>query len=170
MKRVDLTTDQTRSVVDRIFTRSRQSHADGHPLEVLTVGNHADAAYLLLQLEREDPARFRDALTLLQGTGGNRSGSNVASIDSVGNVHYDQFSWHYTCGNVRQTPFSELWSHPSDLRLTVLRNRRPHLPARCQSCRFLDVCNGNLRTRAESATGHWLGADPGCYLTDAEIG
>jgi hypothetical protein len=34
----------------------------------------------------------------------------------------------------------------------------------------LGLCNGNLRTRAESATGDWLGVDPSCYLTEAEIG
>jgi radical SAM protein with 4Fe4S-binding SPASM domain len=43
------------------------------------------------------------------------------------------------------------------------------LPERCRNCRFLDVCNGNLRTRAEAATGDWLGFDPACYLTTAEI-
>jgi MoaA/NifB/PqqE/SkfB family radical SAM enzyme len=33
----------------------------------------------------------------------------------------------------------------------------------------VEVCNGNLRTRAEAATGDWLGFDPSCYLTDDEI-
>ena len=50
-----------------------------------------------------------------------------------------------------------------------LSDRASHLPGRCQSCRFLPVCNGNLRTRAEFATGDWLGQDPSCYLRDAEI-
>jgi hypothetical protein len=31
------------------------------------------------------------------------------------------------------------------------------------------MCNGNLRTRAEAATGDWLGMDPSCYFTDEEI-
>jgi Fe-coproporphyrin III synthase len=31
------------------------------------------------------------------------------------------------------------------------------------------ICNGNLRTRAEAATGNWLGDDPSCYLYDSEI-
>jgi radical SAM protein with 4Fe4S-binding SPASM domain len=105
----------------------------------------------------------------LQGTGGNRSGCNIASIDPVGNVHYDQFSWHYNCGNIRHKPFSKIWSEAIDPRLAVLRDRRSQLPPRCQSCRFLDVCNGNLRTRAEAASGDWLGEDPSCYLTNAEL-
>ncbi len=35
--------------------------------------------------------------------------------------------------------------------------------------RFVGMCNGNLRARAEYATGHFLGMDPSCYLTDEEI-
>jgi radical SAM protein with 4Fe4S-binding SPASM domain len=170
MMRVDLSAEQTRRVVDRIFARTREFHDRGFPLEVLTVSNHADAAYVVLQLEETDPERAGRVAALLRGTGGNRSGCNISSVDPTGNVHYDQFSWHYNCGNVREKPFSRIWSEASDPRLAILRNRRDHLPERCRACRFLDICNGNLRTRAESATGDWLGFDPSCYLTDAEIG
>jgi radical SAM protein with 4Fe4S-binding SPASM domain len=169
MQKVDLTSEQTRFAVERIFERTQEFHTAGHELEVLTVGNHADAAYLLLQLEETDPARAEVLRKRLSGTGGNRSGCNIAAIDPMGNVHYDQFSWHYDCGNVREQPFSEIWSQATDERLAIMRNRREHLPSRCQACRFVDVCNGNLRTRAEAATGNWLGQDPSCYLTDAEI-
>ncbi|MGC8669225.1 MAG: radical SAM protein [Chthonomonadales bacterium] len=169
MQKVDLTADQTRRVVDRIFERTRRCHEAGVPLEVLTVGNHADAAYILLHLERTDPERAKAVEARLRGTGGNRSGANIAAIDPVGNVHYDQFSWHYNCGNIREKPFSALWSEASDPRLKALRERRTLLPDRCRNCRFLDVCNGNLRTRAEAATGDWMGMDPSCYLTDDEV-
>jgi radical SAM protein with 4Fe4S-binding SPASM domain len=169
MQKVDLTAGQTREVVDRIFERTRESFDLGLPLEVLTVGNHADAAYILMHLEETDPARAARVRARLEGTGGNRSGCNVASIDPHGNVHYDQFSWHYNCGNVRDAAFSEIWSEAADERLAILRDRKAHLPARCRSCRFVDVCNGNLRTRADAATGDWLGMDPSCYLTDEEI-
>ena len=168
MQKVDLTAGQTRGVVDRIIERTRRCHDEGVPLEVLTVGNHADAAYLLLQLEETDPARAAAVRERLAGSGGNRSGCNVASIDPLGDVHYDQFSWHYSCGNVRKQKFSEIWTEAADPRLAVLRDRASHLPERCRTCRFLDVCNGNLRTRAESATGDWLGEDPSCYLRAEE--
>ncbi len=170
MQKVDLTATQTRGVVDYLAQRCRIDHATGSTLEVLTVGNHSDAAYVLMMLEREGTARARTVAERLRGTGGNRSGCDVASIDPMGNVHYDQFSWHYTCGNVRHTPFSRLWTEATDPRLHILRNRAPHLPPRCRKCRFLELCNGNLRTRAEAATGDWLGDDPSCYLTDDEIG
>lgn len=169
MQRVDLTADQTRQAVDRIMARTKAMHAQGFELEVLTVGNHADAAYTLMQLEKTDPKYAAEIRQRLEGTGGNRSGCNISSIDAVGGVHYDQFSWHYTAGNIRQKKFSEIWTETSDERLAVLRNRRPYLPNRCQACRFIQICNGNLRTRAEAATGNWMGMDPSCYLTDAEV-
>lgn len=169
MQKVDLTAEETRDVVDRIFERTRQCHAEGLPLEVLTVGNHADAAYILMHLEESDPERAATVRARLEGTGGNRSGCNIAAIDPLGNVHYDQFSWHYDCGNVRERPFSALWSEATDERLAVLRDRTARLPDRCKECRFLKVCAGNLRTRAEAATGDWLGMDPSCYLMADEI-
>ena len=170
MSRVDLSAEQTRTVVDRIFERTQQYHDANYPLEVLTVGNHADAAYVLMHLEKSDPARAAIVRARLQGTGGNRSGCNISAIDPIGDVHYDQFSWHYTCGNVRKAKFSQIWSEATDERLAVMRNRLAYLPGKCQACRFVDVCNGNLRTRAEAATGDWLGMDPSCYLTDEETG
>ncbi len=170
MRKIDLTHEQTRAVVDRIFERSRMARQAGHDLEVLTVGNHADAAYLLLHLKKTDPDRYRQAKRLLAGTGGNRSGCNIASVDPVGNVHYDQFSWHYSCGNIRQRPFSQIWGNPTDPRLQILRNRRCYLPERCQICKFVGICNGNSRTRAEASTGDWLGPDPACYIRDEDLG
>ncbi len=170
MQKVDLTADQTRQALDCIFELTQRFHDQGKPLEVLTVGNHADAAFLLLHKQDNGNGHARDLSARLGGTGGNRSGCNIASIDPRGNVHYDQFSWHYDCGNVRDQPFSNIWTNPTDLRLSVLRERQAHLPQRCQRCHFLSVCNGNLRTRAEVATGDWMGTDPSCYLTDREIG
>lgn len=169
MKPVTLTAKQTRNVVDRIFATTRRYHKEGRPLEVLTVGNHTDAAYVLMHLAQEDAKLAAETRDRLRGTGGNRSGCNISCVDPQGNVHYDQFSWHYTCGNVREKPFSKIWAEATDPRLAILRDRREFLPPKCKSCHFLDICNGNLRTRAESASGNWLGDDPSCYLTDEEI-
>jgi len=41
---------------------------------------------------------------------------------------------------------------------------------RCAACTYLDTCNGNTRTRAFQLSGDPWAEDPGCYLTDAEIG
>jgi len=168
MQKVDLSHEETRGVLDHIIHRTRAIHQSGQKLEVLTVGNHADAAYALLTLERENSALTSAAWKRLRATGGNRSGCNIASIGPKGDVHYDQFSWHYNCGNVREERFSRIWTGAFDPRLAILRDRAAHLPARCRECRFLDVCNGNLRSRAEAASGDWLGVDPACYLRQDE--
>jgi radical SAM protein with 4Fe4S-binding SPASM domain len=170
MQLADLTADQTRQAVDRIFELTREYHDRGTPLEVLTVGNHADAAYAVLALEQTDPQAAAAVAERLASNGGNRSGANICSISPQGDVHYDQFSWHYAVGNIRHQTFREIWGEsPDDFRLQQLRNRPAGLPDRCRGCRFLNLCNGNLRTRAESATGDWLGVDPSCYLKAEEI-
>lgn len=168
MQKLDLTAEDTRDVVDHLIDRTRRCHAAGEPLEVLTVGNHADAAYAVLRLEAEDSHRAAAVHAKLTGTGGNRSGQNICSIDPIGRVHMDQFSWHHSVGDLRKETFAEIWGGASDLRLRTLRARPKGLPEACRTCRFVGLCNGNLRTRAEAATGDWLGMDPSCYLTEAE--
>jgi hypothetical protein len=51
-----------------------------------------------------------------------------------------------------------------------LKNRLPLLQGRCGACKFKDVGGGGLRARAEISTGEPWASDPGCYLTDEEIG
>jgi hypothetical protein len=54
--------------------------------------------------------------------------------------------------------------------MAILKDRKAHLKGRCSSCRYLEICNGNLRVRAERYFGDFLAPDPACYLTDEEIG
>lgn len=166
MARHDLLPAETRAAVDYIFARARSLPGR----EILTVDNHADAAYLYLTLRAEEEQRAAETHRLLRCSGGNRSGIAIACIDNLGDVHPDQFSWHQNLGNVMRRPFSHIWQDGSNGVLSVLRDRRPHLKGRCASCRFLDICNGNLRARAYAAAGDWLAPDPACYLTDCEIG
>lgn len=165
-----LSAEETRCALDLLFERVLDWRARGIEKEVLTVDNHADAAYLYLRIARDQPQRAADVLRLLRWNGGNQSGLAVACIDNVGKVHPDQFSWNHTVGNVRGRPFGDIWSGEGAAGLLQdLRHRTERLPARCRGCRFLDICNGNLRVRAESATGDYWGEDPACYLTDEEI-
>jgi radical SAM protein with 4Fe4S-binding SPASM domain len=50
-----------------------------------------------------------------------------------------------------------------------LKERLGLLNGRCRDCRYLNLCGGGLRARAEVVTGDPRAADPGCYLSDAEI-
>jgi len=92
-----------------------------------------------------------------------------ANVDSLGYVHPDQFNQHYTFGNVRERPFGQIWTDTSNPILAGLKNRKHLLKGRCATCKWLEVCNGNFRARAEAITGDFWGSDPACYLTDEEI-
>ena len=93
----------------------------------------------------------------------------LAGIDSVGDVHPDPYWANYILGNVRETPFSEIWEKSSDPLLRGLRDRLPLLKGRCANCRWKQACGGNLRVRAEEFFGDPWMSDPACYLTDEEI-
>ena len=102
--------------------------------------------------------------------GGNRSGIAFGAVDPEGNVHPDQFTQQHTFGNVKERPFGAIWQDTEQPILAGLKDRKPLLKGRCASCRFLALCNGNFRARAEAATGDYWASDPACYLTDEEIG
>jgi radical SAM protein with 4Fe4S-binding SPASM domain len=165
-----LSHSQTRAVVDLICDRTLDFYRRGLSKEVLTVDNHADGVYLYLRLKKEDPARAEKALALLRANGGNNSGIRIGAVDELGNVHADQFWRHYSFGNVRHRKFSDIWSDTSDSLMRGLKDRNGLLKGRCARCRHLELCNGNLRVRAEAVFGDVWAEDPACYLTDAEIG
>jgi len=165
----DLTLAESRTAVDLIFDRTLDLHARGVDCEILTVDNHADGPYLLRRVERSQPERAAEVLQLLHWNGGNASGVGIADIDHLGYVHADQFWQHYAFGNVRERPFSQIWLDTSDPLMAGLKNRKPLLQGRCARCRYLDICNGNFRVRAEAVYGNVWAADPACYLTDEEI-
>jgi len=164
-----LAAEETRAALDLLCDRVLDWHRRGIEKEVLTVDNHADAAYLYLRIKREQPERAEEVLRLMRWNGGNSSGTGVGCIDYLGEVHPDQFSWHLSLGNVRQRAFSEIWRDVSNPLLAGLRGRRDLIHGRCADCRFFDICNGNLRVRAEAATGDLWASDPACYLNDGEI-
>jgi radical SAM protein with 4Fe4S-binding SPASM domain len=159
---------EKREALDRIIAWTRRLLERGRSTEVLTVDNHADGPYLYLKLEEEDPGQAGRVLAMLRRNGGNRSGMAIVAIDARGDVHPDQFSRGITLGNVRSEPFGSIWSRGAGSILQKLRDRKPLLTGRCGACRFLEVCNGNLRARAYAATGDLWAPDPACYLTDAE--
>jgi 12,18-didecarboxysiroheme deacetylase len=165
----DLDHEATRRIVDRIIDRTAQLHAEGRKVEVLTVDNHADGPYLYQRMLREKDPRAADVLTLLQMNRGNSSGAGIGCISWDGAVHADQFWRHVTFGNVRERPFSAIWTDLTNPLMAKLKDKRPHVKGRCATCRFLDICGGNFRVRAEAATGDLWQPDPACYLTDEEI-
>jgi len=65
---------------------------------------------------------------------------------------------------------SEIWPDLSNPLMARLKEKKKYVTGRCAKCRWLDICGGNFRVRAEAATGDLWAPDPACYLTDEEIG
>ncbi|MFW5863471.1 MAG: 12,18-didecarboxysiroheme deacetylase [Desulfohalobiaceae bacterium] len=166
----DLDQQQTRQLLDLILERTSKLFDRGLQKEVLTVDNHADGPYLYLRLLREDPARAAEVLQLLKYNEGNNSGRGIGCISWDGEVYADQFWRNHSFGNVLERPFSRIWLDPELDLLQKLKRKKEHVKGRCSRCRYLDVCAGNFRARAEAYYGDVWAPDPACYLTDQEIG
>jgi len=160
---------ETRKVVDLIIDRTKALHDKGMPAEVLTVDNHADGPYLYLRMMEENNPRADDVLRLLKMNEGNNSGRGIGCISWDGSVHADQFWRHYSFGNVLERPFSEIWSDLSNPLMAKLKEKKKHMKGRCSECKWLDICAGNFRVRAEAVSDDTWAPDPACYLTDEEI-
>jgi len=170
LREADISNDETRAVVDQICSHTIDLYQRGLKKEVLTVSNHTDGVYLYLKLKEQDPERAARALSLLRMNGGNNSGIRIASVDDRGNVHPDQFWWQYSSGNVLERKFGDIWTDTSEPVFRGLKDRKGLLKGRCARCQYLDLCNGNLRARAEAVYGDVWAPDPACYLSDEEIG
>ena len=165
----DLTHEETRAAVDLIMDRTKDLHDRGKPKEVLTVDNHADGPYLYLRLLKEDPERAKEVLELLKMNEGNNSGRGIGCISWDGSVHPDQFWRHHSLGNIKDRPFSEIWTDLSEPLLAKLKDKKNHVTGKCATCAWLSICAGNFRVRAEAVYDDVWAPDPACYLTDAEI-
>jgi 12,18-didecarboxysiroheme deacetylase len=169
----DLSLEESRQAVDLITQRTKELHEKGFPAEVLTVDNHCDGPYLYLKLLKENKERAAEVFELLSMNQGNSSGIGIGCISWDGSVHADQFWRHYSFGNIRERPFSEIWTDLSDELMAGLKNRKHLIKVngdRCARCKWFDVCNGNFRVRAEAVYGDVWADDPACYLTKEEIG
>ncbi len=164
----DLTHEETRALLDLIAARTKEMFEEGLAPEILTVDNHADGPYLYLKMKKENPARAKEILELLEMNEGNSTGHGIGCVSWDGEVYPDQFWRNRPLGNIRQKPFSKIWTDKQNEFLMKLKDKKPYLRGRCAACAWLNVCGGNFRARAEAAGDVW-GDDPACYLTDEEI-
>ncbi len=168
LRNEDLTHEQTRELIDLIAAETKKMFDDGLSPEILTVDNHADGPYLYLKIKKEDPERAGEILELLEMNEGNSSGVGIGCVSWDGEVYPDQFWRNQSLGNVRNRPFSQIWTDEKNELLMKLKEKKKHVHGRCAGCLWLNVCAGNFRARAESEGDIW-GPDPACYLTDEEI-
>ncbi len=166
----DLTHAQTRDAVKLIMKLTKDLHDKNMPKEVLTVDNHSDGPFLYMRLLKENSERAAKVLELLKMNEGNNSGRGIGCISWDGEIYPDQFWRHYSFGNILKRPFSEVWTDLSEPLMKKLKDKKKYVTGRCAKCKWLDICGGNFRVRAEAVTGDLWSPDPACYLTDEEIG
>jgi len=166
----DLHYQMTRQAMDLLFETCWQDVQAGRKREFVTGNNDADGVYLLHWARRHLPQHVEALEKQLLRWGGNASGVNIANIDNLGTVHPDTMWWDYSIGSVKQRPFSEIWQDTTDPLMAGLKADKRPLEGRCAQCQYLAICGGNSRTRAWQLTGNAWAEDPGCYLSDKEIG
>jgi heme d1 biosynthesis radical SAM protein NirJ len=166
----DLHYKMTREAMDLLFNTCWDDVKKGRGREFVTGNNDADGVYLLQWAAENMPEHVDSLRQSLLRWGGNASGVNIANIDNLGNVHPDTMWWDYTLGNVKERPFSAIWQDTNNPLMAGLKAKQRPLEGRCSVCQHLAICNGNSRTRAWQLTGNPWAEDPGCYLTDKEIG
>jgi len=165
----DLSHEETRIAVDQIINLTKKIHDKNKPKEILTVDNHSDGPYLYMRMKKENSDRAEEVLKLLKMNEGNNSGRGIGCVSWDGEVYADQFWRHYSFGNIKNRPFSEIWMDTSEPLMNKLKDKKKYVKGRCSTCRWLDICGGNFRVRAEAVTGDLWAPDPACYLTDEEI-
>jgi MoaA/NifB/PqqE/SkfB family radical SAM enzyme len=78
--------------------------------------------------------------------------------------------WHHTLGNVKERPFSEIWTDLSDPVFAGLKQRPRPSPAAAAPAPISPSAAATPASARCKITGDPWAEDPGCYLTDAEIG
>lgn len=163
----DLPPEDRRRAVESLFRKTVEINRHNHDLEVLTVGNYADAAYIYMKVLKEDPQKARAAYEHFLRNGGEGCGEKLAYIDEVGNVYASQHL-RTELGNIRERRLKDIWSGNNEF-LWKLRHRERLLRGRCAECRFLEICRGGSRARALAVYDDFGAPDPSCYLTEVEI-
>lgn len=150
-----------------LYRKAKEIPAD--TMEFLTVDAPQDCIHLLASMEQENSPDLADARGLLASLhGGCSAGTRVANIDPRGNVYPCQFARlpEFLVGNIRDRPFSKLWSDSASPVLARFRDKQARFGGRCSDCRYRELCGGGCRVRAYAASGDFLAEDPFCYVPD----
>jgi radical SAM protein with 4Fe4S-binding SPASM domain len=159
--------DDSRTMMNQIFDRTRDLLKKGASTQVVSSGNEADGPALLLWArEKIGVDAARRVMEILRLRGGNGAGERVWNIDHRGEVYADQFFRSMTAGNILKDSPDMIYK--SRL-FRQLRDRENRLKGRCAECLHLPLCRGSNRERALFAERDLWASDPACHLTDAMI-
>ncbi|MEW5994316.1 MAG: radical SAM protein, partial [Candidatus Zixiibacteriota bacterium] len=161
----DLTHEETRKVMDIIIEKTLEMHENGLNREILTVDNHADGPYLWLWARRNRPELAERIFRMIEANSAKSTAQGICCISWNGDVLPDQFWRDKVLGNIREQSFEAIWMNKDNAFLENLRRRESLVKGRCGRCRYLKLCRGGFRARAEARFHDPWAEDPSCYLT-----
>ena len=167
--KIDITKEERRKYVEFIIDKAFEYYKDGKDIDLVTGNMEMDSILLLQRFEKEYPDFVEDLTTKLKAWGGNSAGSRLGNMDWEGNIKPDPF-FPITVGNYLENDFDDIWLEKIENNtLSRLRESPRNIGGRCSSCKYIDICNGGSRSRANAIYDDLWAEDPSCYLSDEEI-
>lgn len=157
------TNEQIRQALNDICDCA-QDYTQKGVTEILTIGNHADGAFILNRLKRGNSPLYQKSFDLLEQFGGNKIGVKIFAIDPAGNVHPDQFWQHFSLGNVAAQGLKDIINNS----LNIFINKALFAPQKCKKCKWLNLCGTNARFKGADYKSEGF-LEPDCYLNEQEI-
>lgn len=160
MVKDDLRREENLQLINSLIDKAGQTPN----MEILTVDNPADGVYLYLQKEKESPQEASEIKSLLEMAGGCSAGEKVINVSPEGNIYPCQFWRDLPLGNIRVTPFSQIWQE----KLDFFKQIKANLKGKCGRCSYKELCGG-CRVRAKVIYGDYLAEDPACYIDEEKL-
>ena len=161
--KMDITKEQRKKAVDFIIDKAFYYFENNIDIEIVTGNMEMDAIVFLDKFSHKYP-HLKDEMTKrLKKWGGNSAGRKLLNINSEGDVKPDPF-FPLTIGNILKDGFIDIWQDkPSELLLRLRQHPRV-LKGICETCEYLDICNGGSRSRANAIYEDLWESDPSCYI------
>jgi radical SAM protein with 4Fe4S-binding SPASM domain len=166
--KIDIDKKQRRDYVEYIIDKAFEYYNNNNNIDLVTGNMEMDAILLLQRFQKEYPEFAKPLEEKLIKWGGNSAGNGLGNMDWVGNVKPDPF-FPQTIGNYLKTPFEDIWQNNPHPILQKLRQTPRVIGGKCGSCKYINICNGGSRSRANAIYGDLWAEDPSCYLSEDEI-
>ncbi len=164
-ERLQLGSAEVTGALSLLYRKAKET--DPETMEFLTVDAPQDCIHLLRSMEHDHSPDLPDANELLKSLkGGCSAGDRVANIDPWGNVYPCQFarSADFFIGNVRERPFSGIWTDDTHPVLARFRGKNQTIGGKCRDCGYFHLCGGGCRVRASASCGDFSAEDPFCFI------
>jgi radical SAM protein with 4Fe4S-binding SPASM domain len=162
---MDLSKEQRITAVNYILDKAFEYHENERDIEIVTGNMEMDAILFYDRFIQKYPEHADEMKSRLIAWGGNSAGRKLLNIDSEGFVKPDPF-FPVKIGNILNQDFSDIWTNEPTELLQKLRVHPRELGGKCETCQYLNICNGGSRSRAYAIHGDMWAEDPSCYLTE----